>query len=87
MQLSAHKHYAYTIISVYPVNPKHLYNIYTMLDQRRRRWADVVWGMVRKLISISHHEHNHQNYTRVRPHTRNAASKRVCASKFLIAMQ
>ena len=25
-----------------PVNPKHLYNICTMLDQRRRRWADVV---------------------------------------------
>ena len=23
-------------------NTKHLYNIYTMLDQRRRRWADVV---------------------------------------------
>ena len=25
-----------------PVNTKHLYHIYTMLDQRRRRWADVV---------------------------------------------
>ena len=25
-----------------PVNTKHLYNICTMLDQRRRRWADVV---------------------------------------------
>ena len=25
-----------------PVNAKHLYSIYTMLDQRRRRWADVV---------------------------------------------
>ena len=25
-----------------PANTKHLYNIYTMLDQRRRRWADVV---------------------------------------------
>ena len=24
------------------VNTKKLYNIYTMLDQRRRRWADVV---------------------------------------------
>ena len=23
-------------------NTKHLYNIYTILDQRRRRWADVV---------------------------------------------
>ena len=25
-----------------PVNTKHLYNICTKLDQRRRRWADVV---------------------------------------------
>ena len=25
-----------------PVNTKHLYNICTMLDQRRGRWADVV---------------------------------------------
>ena len=25
-----------------PVNTKHLYNIYTMLDQRRRRCVDVV---------------------------------------------
>ena len=25
-----------------PINTKHLYNICTMLDQRRRRWADVV---------------------------------------------
>ena len=25
-----------------PVKTKHLYNICTMLDQRRRRWADVV---------------------------------------------
>ena len=25
-----------------PVNTKHLYNNFTMLDQRRRRWADVV---------------------------------------------
>ena len=25
-----------------PVNTKHLYNICTMLDQRQRRWADVV---------------------------------------------
>ena len=27
---------------LYPANTKHLYNICTMLDQRRRRWADVV---------------------------------------------
>ena len=26
---------------VYPVNTKYLYNIYTMLDQRLRRWDDV----------------------------------------------
>ena len=26
----------------YPVNTKRLYNICTMLEQRRRRWADVV---------------------------------------------
>ena len=25
-----------------PVDTKHLYNIYTMLDQRRRRWADII---------------------------------------------
>ena len=25
-----------------PANTKHLYNICTMLDQRQRRWADVV---------------------------------------------
>ena len=27
---------------IYPVNTKHLCNICTMLDQRRRRWAEVV---------------------------------------------
>ena len=32
-----------TVIPVdIPANTKHLYNIYTMLDQRRRRWDDVV---------------------------------------------
>ena len=25
-----------------PANTKHLYNIYTMLAQRRRRWANIV---------------------------------------------
>ena len=25
-----------------PTNTKHLYKIYTILDQRRKRWADVV---------------------------------------------
>ena len=33
----------------YPVNTEHLYNICTMLDQRPRRWADVV-KMLYKLI-------------------------------------
>ena len=28
--------------SSYPVNTGYLYNICTMLDQRRRRWSDVV---------------------------------------------
>ena len=28
--------------SAYPANTKHLYNIFTMLAQRRRRWANVV---------------------------------------------
>ena len=27
---------------VFPANTNHLHNIYTMLDQRQRRWADVV---------------------------------------------
>ena len=27
--------------SLYPVTPKHLYNICILLDQRRRRWDDV----------------------------------------------
>ena len=30
------------IMSGILVNTKHLYNIYTTLDQRRRRWAEVV---------------------------------------------
>ena len=29
-------------VQAYPANTKHLYNICTMLDRRRRRWADVV---------------------------------------------
>ena len=29
-------------VSTLPVNTKHLYNICKMLDQRRRRWADVL---------------------------------------------
>ena len=30
------------ISCMYTANKKYLYNIYTMLDQRRRRWTDVV---------------------------------------------
>ena len=30
------------IHDIHPTNTKHLYNIYTMLEQSRRRWADIV---------------------------------------------
>ena len=33
-----------------PVNTKHLYSICTMLDQRRRRWADVVQMVFKGLL-------------------------------------
>ena len=33
-----------------PVNRKYLYNIYTMLDQRRRRWADIVYKLCKCLL-------------------------------------
>ena len=33
-----------------PVNTKHLYNICTMLDQRRRRWADVVQMLYKSFV-------------------------------------
>ena len=32
----------YSLDESYPLTTKHLYNICAMLDQRRRRWADVV---------------------------------------------
>ena len=32
----------YTAKHDYPAKTKHFYSICTMLDQRRRRWADVV---------------------------------------------
>ena len=38
--------------SAFPVNTKHLYNIFTMLDQRRRRCADVV-QMVYKCVEFA----------------------------------
>ena len=30
-------------LELFPVNTKHLYDISTMLDQRQRRWANVVY--------------------------------------------
>ena len=36
-------------------NKTHLYNICTMLDQRRRRWADVV-GMLYKCFVFAGHK-------------------------------
>ena len=33
-----------------PVNTKHLYDIYTMLDQHRRRWADVVQNYIMQTL-------------------------------------
>ena len=32
----------YLYVATIPVNTKHFYNICTMLDQRRKRWADVL---------------------------------------------
>ena len=32
------------------VNTKHLYNICTMLDQRRRRWADVLQMLYKSFV-------------------------------------
>ena len=31
------------IHDIHPTNTKHLYNIYTMLEQSRRHWADIVF--------------------------------------------
>ena len=45
---------------IYPVNTKHLYNIYTMLDQRRRRWADVVY-MLYKWSVLAGYVHLHSS--------------------------
>ena len=44
----------------YPVNGKHLYNICTLLDQRRRRWADVVQMLYKCfcVCSVSHSVRN-----------------------------
>ena len=34
------------------LNTKHLYNICTMLDQRRRRWADVVQMFYKSFVFV-----------------------------------
>ena len=38
-----------------PVNTEHLYNICTMLNQRRRRWADVVQILYNVLCLLGVH--------------------------------
>ena len=38
-----------------PVNTKHLYNICTMLDQRRRRWVDVVQMLHKCFVFAGNH--------------------------------
>ena len=40
--------------AVYPANTKHLYNICTMLDQRRRRWDDVVQMLYKSFVSAGY---------------------------------
>ena len=45
--------------STSPVTRRHLYNIYTMLEQRRRRWADVVYMLCKCFVltgSLTGHE-------------------------------
>ena len=43
IRIAAGPYYARYSQSVYiPADTKHLYTIYTMMDRRRRRWADVV---------------------------------------------
>ena len=39
-----------TVSGVNPVNTKHLYNICTLSDQRRRRWAGVVQMLYKSLV-------------------------------------
>ena len=37
-----------------PLSTKHLHNICTMLDQRRRRWAEVVQMLYKSFVSAGH---------------------------------
>ena len=34
------------MIRAYPANTKHLANVPTMLEQRRRRWANIRWANI-----------------------------------------
>ena len=40
----------YVLFDLNPANTKHLHNICTMLDQRRRRWANVVQILYRYFV-------------------------------------
>ena len=48
-----------------PANTKHLYNICTMLEQRRRRWADVV-QMVYKCFVFAEKERPRIEFRRMK---------------------
>ena len=37
--------YVYHNYRTYQANKKYLYNMYTMLEKRRRRWADIVYNL------------------------------------------
>ena len=41
-------------IIVYPANTKHLYNIWTMLDQCRKRWADVIQMLYKCFVFVGY---------------------------------
>ena len=54
------------ITCVFPVNTKHFYSICTMLDQRRRRWADVVQMLYKCFVfaGLRHMLHMHRKILR-----------------------
>ena len=43
------------LIRINPVNAKHLYNIFTMLDQRRRRWSNIVQMLYKCFVFAGNH--------------------------------
>ena len=63
--IHAHMLYGYSPIQtlkngicyLIPVNTKHLYNICRMLDQRRRRWADVVQMLYKCFVFAGMHNY------------------------------